>query len=186
MDTYSSKNGDKSLPNNGWYQDGQPKLIFSNPDMFWASSYPQSRLGQGGFRAALQGVWDEVTDRADLPKLVIGKPSRTTYLYAENMLKSHRQKLLSGTSPLGEELVAPLQKVYMVGDNPESDIRGANDFKSPEGTEWESLLVKTGVWRENGREPKYKPKHIVQGVAEAVKHGLREQGYVFEEKDFLE
>lgn len=184
--TYSQKNGVTSLPNRGWYQDNQPKLIFSNPDLFWASSYPQSRLGQGGFRAALQGVWDEVTDGAKLPKLVIGKPTRTTYLYAEKALNAYRHKMFSGTSPLGEQPVPQLKKVYMVGDNPESDIRGANDFESPQGTQWESLLVKTGVWRENGRAPKYRPKEIVQDVREAVKHGLRKEGYVYDEKEFIE
>lgn len=201
--TLSSKNGDTSLPNRGWYQEGQPKLIFSNPDMFWASSYPQPRLGQGGFRAALQGVWDEVTNGAELPKLVIGKPTKTTYRYAENVLNSYRHKLLSGTSPLGKEPVAPLKRVFMVGDNAESDIKvcpalkshdgsitnhfiqGANDFESAEGTEWDSLLVKTGVWREV-REPKYEPKAIVEDVREAVKYGLKRQGYVYDEADLLD
>ena len=121
--TLSSKNGDTKLPNRGWYQDGQPTLIFSNPDMFWASSYPQSRLGQGGFRAALQGVWDEVTDGAELSKLVIGNPTKTTYQYAENVLNSYRHTLLSAMSPSGEEPVAPLKRVFMVGDNCFSDIR---------------------------------------------------------------
>lgn len=181
--TLSLKNGDNSLPNRGWYKDGQPKLVFSNPDMFWASSYPQSRLGQGGFRAALQGVWDEVTDGAELPKLVIGKPTKTTYQYAENVLNSYRHKLLSGTSPLGEEPVAQLKRVFMVGDNPASDVLGANNFESPGGTEWHSLLVKTGVWRDV-REPKYKPKAIVEDVREAVKYGLKRQGFVYDEAEF--
>lgn len=35
LGTYSEKNGDKSLPNNGWQQDGQPPIFFSNPDLFW-------------------------------------------------------------------------------------------------------------------------------------------------------
>lgn len=39
LGTYSEKNGDSSLPNNGWQQDGQPKLYFSNPDLFWATSH---------------------------------------------------------------------------------------------------------------------------------------------------
>lgn len=31
LGTLSEKNGDCSFPNHGWQQDGQPKLIFSNP-----------------------------------------------------------------------------------------------------------------------------------------------------------
>lgn len=56
LGTYSEKNGDARLPNNGWQQDGQPGLFFSNPDLFWATSYHMPRLGQGGFQASLEGV----------------------------------------------------------------------------------------------------------------------------------
>ena len=61
LGTLSSKNGDKSLPNHGYLQDGQPTLYFSNPDLWWASEYHLDRLGQGGFREAFEGVWDAVT-----------------------------------------------------------------------------------------------------------------------------
>lgn len=181
LNTYSAKNGDKSLPNNGWLQDGQPKLIFSNPDLFWATSHPLSRLGQGGFRAAFQGVWDEVTDGAELTKLVMGKPTRETYLYSERVLQKHRVELLSA---LHEE-VGDLKQVFMIGDNPESDIRGANNFKSPTGTSWDSILVKTGVWQE-GKPPKYEPKMIVDNVQAAVKWALKKQGYSYDEAEFAD
>ena len=32
-------------------------LVFCNPDLEWRGSYPKARLGQGGFREALQGVY---------------------------------------------------------------------------------------------------------------------------------
>ena len=64
----------------------------------------------------------------------------------------------------------------MVGDNPESDIRGANDFESPHGVEWSSVLVNTGVHRK-GSEPKYKPTAMVEDVLAAVKWALREEGW---------
>ncbi|KAL5353655.1 hypothetical protein ACLOAV_001694 [Pseudogymnoascus australis] len=181
LNTYSAKNGDKSLPNNGWLQDGQPKLIFSNPDLFWATSHPLSRLGQGGFRAAFQGVWDEVTDGAELTKLVMGKPTQETYLYSERVLQKHRAEVLSA---LHEE-VGDLKQVFMIGDNPESDIRGANNFKSPTGTTWDSILVKTGVWQE-GKPPKYEPKMIVDNVQAAVKWALKKQGYSYDEAEFAD
>ena len=37
------------------------ELYFSNPDLLWASEYHLPRLGQGGFREALEGVWEAVT-----------------------------------------------------------------------------------------------------------------------------
>ncbi|KFY41011.1 hypothetical protein V495_05104 [Pseudogymnoascus sp. VKM F-4514 (FW-929)] len=181
LNTYSAKNGDRSLPNNGWLQDGQPKLIFSNPDLFWATSHPLSRLGQGGFRAAFQGVWDEVTDGAELTKLVMGKPTQQTYLYSERVLQKHRVELLSAL----HKDVGELKQVFMIGDNPESDIRGANNFKSPTGTSWDSILVKTGVWQE-GKPPKYEPKKIVDNVQAAVKWALKKQGYVYDEAEFAD
>jgi len=61
----------------------------------------------------------------------------------------------------------------MVGDNPESDIRGANDFKSEHGTQWTSVLVETGVFRK-GITPKYKPNVVVKDVLSGVKWALEQ------------
>jgi HAD superfamily hydrolase (TIGR01456 family) len=174
--TYSEKNGDPTLPNNGWQQDNQPALFFSNPDLFWATSYHLPRLGQGGFQASLQGIWDATTNYATLSRTVIGKPHAHTYQYAERVLNKHRARLLAeqGESQRG---ASNLRRVFMVGDNPESDIRGANEYDSPHGTEWTSVLVsKTGVYR-SGIEPKYKPKVIVDDVLAAVKWALKEEGW---------
>lgn len=60
-------------------------------------------------------------------------------------------------------------------DNPESDIRGANNFKSPAGSEWRSLLVQSGVY--SGGKPTAEPKAIVKGVWEAVQHAFKENGF---------
>lgn len=169
LGTYSEKNGDETLPNNGWQQDNQPPIYFSNPDLFWAAAYHQPRLGQGGFQAALAGVWAEVTNGASFSRTVIGKPHALTYQYAEKVLNLYRDSMLAGNKEEGN-----LERVYMVGDNPESDIRGANDFKSLNGTEWKSILVKTGVWRE-GTVPKYEPKMVVDDVLGAVKWALRQE-----------
>ncbi|TVY65519.1 putative CDP-alcohol phosphatidyltransferase class-I family protein [Lachnellula suecica] len=172
LGTMSAKNGDESLTNNGWQQDGQPKLFFSNPDLFWATSHHMARLGQGGFQAALQGVWDATTNGAMLERTVIGKPHAATYKYAERVLNEHRTQMLGE----GRRKVSKLERVFMVGDNPESDIRGANEYNSTHGTEWTSVLVKTGVFQE-GTKPAYKPKVIVNDVLEAVKWALHQEGW---------
>ncbi|KAL0937354.1 uncharacterized protein CTRU02_207085 [Colletotrichum truncatum] len=172
LGTYSPKNGDKSLPNNGWQQDGQPPLIFSNADLFWSTTYHQPRFGQGAFQAAVAGVWSQVTNGVELQRTVFGKPFPTTYKYAERVLNSHRQALLGKS---GKQGAAPLKTVYMVGDNPESDIRGANDFSNDE-TEWASVLVKTGVWSQERGEPTHKPKMTVDDVKAAVEWALKREG----------
>lgn len=176
LGTYSDKNGNPTLHNSGWQQDNQPALFFSNPDLFWATSYHLPRLGQGGFQAALQGVWDATTNHAELKRTVIGKPHALTYEYAERVLNKHRETLLAEQGEGGGRPVKSLRRVFMVGDNPESDIRGANEYNSAQGTDWTSILVsKTGVYRA-GIEPKYKPKIIVNDVLEAVKWALKEEG----------
>ncbi|KAK5111888.1 hypothetical protein LTR62_004620 [Meristemomyces frigidus] len=168
LGTLSKKNGDKSLPNNGYLQDGQPSLYHSNPDLWWASSYPLSRLGQGGFRAAFEGLWSTVTGGAKLEQTVMGKPHQPTYEFAEKKLRRHR-KALFGHVGLND----PLRRVYMVGDNPESDIRGANNYQSPHGSEWKSILVKTGVYQE-GTTPSVQPTVIVGDVGEAVRWAVED------------
>ena len=60
----------------------------------------------------------------------------------------------------------------MIGDNPESDIAGANNYKSPHGTEWVSILVKTGVWR--GGPPAHEPNLVMKDVFAAVQWALQD------------
>jgi HAD superfamily hydrolase (TIGR01456 family) len=179
MGTISAKNGNPSLENCGYQQDNQPKLYFSNPDIIWASKYALPRLGQGAFRRTVEETWRTVAVTPDgtsqtAPPVekwpALGKPSRGAYRYAEERLKQHRKDIL-GLDP------ASLKTVFMIGDNPASDIRGANDYHMKGGVEWVSVLTKTGVY--TGKLPsseKYHPKHIVKDVAEAVALGLNYNG----------
>ncbi|KAK2048448.1 HAD-superfamily subfamily IIA hydrolase [Colletotrichum somersetense] len=189
LGTYSGKNGDASLANGGWQQDGQPALVYSNADLFWPTTWHQPRFGQGAFQAAVAGVWGAVTGGAALRTTTFGKPFATTYRYAERVLDAHRRAVLGKAAAAAAagggggggggggrgEVVAPLKTVYMVGDNPESDIRGANDYSNEE-TEWASVLVKTGVWREERGAPSHAPKMIVDDVKAAVEWALEREG----------
>ncbi|KAK1969071.1 HAD-superfamily subfamily IIA hydrolase [Colletotrichum sublineola] len=175
LGTYSDKNGDGSLANGGWQQDGQPALVYSNADLLWPTTYHLPRFGQGAFQAAVAGVWRAVTGGAALQTTVFGKPFATTYRYAERVLEAHRRAVLGRAGGGGGGEVAPLKTVYMVGDNPESDIRGANDY-SNEKTEWASVLVKTGVWRKERGPPTHAPKMIVDDVKAAVEWALEREG----------
>lgn len=170
LGTLSEKNGCTDLPNHGYQQDGQPHLYFSNPDLWWAAAYPLPRLGQGGFREALEGVWAATTGGPskgiELKKTVIGKPYQGTYEFAERQLLRNRARIFSNTTDL-----PPLQRVFMVGDNPESDIRGANSYRSENGSNWHSILVRTGVYR--GGEPSWKPQTIEDDVQKAVQWALK-------------
>ena len=72
-----------------------------------------------------------------------------------------------------------LKKVYMVGDNPESDIRGANQYVSEMGSKWESILVRSGVY--SGGEPSHKPGIVVGDIWDAVRWGMQKEGAEVEE-----
>lgn len=169
MGTLSDKNGKSDLPNRGYQQDGQPPLYFSNPDLWWAASYHLPRLGQGGFREALEGTWAAVTggpaQGVELIKTVVGKPYALTYRFAENQLLRNRSKIFDSES------LPPIRNVFMIGDNPESDIRGANTYKSDHGSKWHSILVRTGVYR--GGTPAYEPTTIAEDVKHAVEWALQ-------------
>lgn len=167
--TYSEKNHNNDLPNKGFLQDDQPPLYFSNPDLIWAATYHQPRLGQGAFISALEGTWKALTGGAELKKTVIGKPHQYTYEYAEQRLLKQREAMTNMDSS------EPLKAVYMIGDNPASDIQGANNYHSPYGSTWSSILVRSGVYA--GGEPEHKPTTIVDGVEDGVNWGLNKSGW---------
>ena len=177
LGTLSNKNGNPNLPNRGYQQDGQPPLYFSNPDMLWAAKYPLPRLGQGALRESLEGIWAALTGGpkagVELKKYIMGKPYRATYEFAEKTLIKYREELFRSY----DGKFGTLKRVYMVGDNPESDIRGANSYESAFGTKWSSLLVETGVYT-SGTEPSVKPTKVVGNVKDAVDWALaRESSY---------
>ncbi|KAJ9155223.1 HAD hydrolase [Pleurostoma richardsiae] len=180
LGTYSARNGDASLPNSGWQEDGQPGLHFSNADIFWSTGYHLPRFGQGAFQAAVAGVWRRVTEgQAELRSTSIGKPYRETYQFAERVLDTHRRAVLERSGKGKGKGLGQLKSVYMIGDNPESDIAGANMYESDAGTDWTSVLVRTGVWtpERNGGELKHRPEIIVDDVKQAVRWALEREGW---------
>lgn len=176
LGTLSPKNGNKSMPNCGYQQDGQPPLYFSNPDLLWANKYHLPRLGQGGFREALEGIWAAITggpaQGVQLQKVVMGKPYQPTYEFAEKRLISHRQHLFGKN----DDSLGRLERVYMVGDNPASDIAGGNNYRSPHGIDWASILVQTGVYVE-GTKPAHQPRKTVGDVWDAVSWAAAQENW---------
>ena len=179
LGTYSAANGRDGR----WQDDGQPDVFFSNPDLWWATGYRLPRFGQGAFQAAVAGVWSRVTGgEAELRARVFGKPHRATYAFAERVLERHRAQMLKRQGARedaqgggGER--ARLRSVYMVGDNPDSDIAGANAFRGAGGADWCSVLVRTGVWDPARGEPSHRPRIIVDDVKAAVRWAFEREGW---------
>ncbi|EPQ54702.1 HAD hydrolase [Gloeophyllum trabeum ATCC 11539] len=136
-------------------------LVFCNPDLLWRAAFDRPRLGQGAFREAFQAVYHALTGKR-YPYVQYGKPSEVTYKFAEKVLVDRLEEL-SGRRPA----VSP--EVYMVGDNPESDIAGANAAK------WSSVLVRTGVFDPAQGPPAHTPTHIAEDVEEAVEWAIRRE-----------
>jgi ribonucleotide monophosphatase NagD (HAD superfamily) len=149
-------------------------LYFSNPDLIWAAKYHLPRLGQGGFREAFEGIWAAITGGethgVKLHKVVMGKPHQPTYEFAEKRLIEHRRQLLQGHDDAPDHL----KRVYMVGDNPASDIAGGNNYSSPYGTDWASILVQTGVYVK-GTTPAHQPRKSVGDVWDAVSWAVAQE-----------
>ena len=57
-----------------------------------------------------------------------------------------------------------LGKIYAIGDNPRSDVRGANNA----GDQWTSILVRTGCFQGENNDPDDPADIVVQDVREAM------------------
>lgn len=129
-------------------------IYFSNNDLLWSNDYFLPRFGQGAFRACVEKAFEEFTN-TELDSVILGKPFEVTYSYAETVLSNWRRDNFGyWDNP---------KNIYMVGDNPASDIRGANDYG------WQSILVKTGVYKEeDDRGLSVVPNFIAIDVLHAV------------------
>jgi len=99
--------------------------------------------------------------RNEYPSVVLGKPSKDTFDFAKGVVEKR-----VGRGDLN---------IYMVGDNIESDIKGAN------AAGWRTILVRTGVYDPSDQSSRtaalrraHKPGHEVEDVFEAVEAGVRE------------
>lgn len=145
--------------------DEGPPVFFSHNDVIWATSHDFARIGMGALRASLEAMFKAITGK-ELKTIAFGKPQLGTFQFATRLLQQWRK------DTHGIDL--PPDTVYFVGDTPESDIRGANEFdeSNASANDWYSILVRTGVFKE-GTKPKYTPKMTVDNVLEAVKHGMQ-------------
>lgn len=70
-----------------------------------------------------------------------------------------------------------IKTVYMIGDNPESDICGSLLANENSHLTWQSCLVETGVHK-SGTVPVYTPTKTVSDVWEAVRWAIEKESKV--------
>ena len=166
LDLLTSKHGKLGTRSEN-YDEGPP-IFFSHNDMVWSTSHDSSRLGMGALRMTLEALFKGITGK-DLVSTAFGKPQIGTFQFATRLLQQWRQDTYG--------IDSPPETVYFVGDTPESDVRGTNEFNDSDVSDntWYSILVRTGVFKE-GTKPRFAPKATVDTVLDAVRHGIeREQ-----------
>ena len=116
-----------------------------------------------GSEMCIRDRYKAVTGK-ELNTTAFGKPQIGTFQFATRLLQRWRKDT--------HGIDAPPDTVYFVGDTPESDIRGTNEFNKQAENTWYSILVRTGVFQE-GTKPKFTPKATVDTVLDAVLHGMQ-------------
>jgi HAD superfamily hydrolase (TIGR01456 family) len=107
-------------------------IYFSQGDMLCPTEHPFPRMSQGAFRIGLEAMYKSLTG-VELERVVYGKPELATYKYADEVITSWMETIHND-----EKLPA---NIYMIGDNPASDIIGGNMYG------WNTCLVRTGVFQ---------------------------------------
>ncbi|KAI1467768.1 HAD-superfamily hydrolase [Daldinia caldariorum] len=146
--------------------DEGPPIYFSHNDVVWSAAHDNVRLGMGALRGIVEYTFKEVTKGKTLQTHAFGKPQIGTFEFATRLLKRWRMNQ--------HRLNKAPETVYFVGDTPESDIRGTNQYNEKAENDWYSILVKTGVYQD-GTEPAYKPRVTVNTVLDAVNHGIERE-----------
>lgn len=174
LDLLMSKKG--RLGTRSENSDEGPPIFFSHNDIVWSASHELTRLGMGALRVSLEAMFKGVTGK-DLKSTAFGKPQIGIFQFANRLLQKRRRDT--------HGIDSPPETVYFVGDTPESDIRGTNEYDdSPlSDNTWYSILVRTGVFQE-GTKPRFTPKATVDTVLDAVIHGITREARKAQEVHF--
>ncbi|XP_034637116.1 haloacid dehalogenase-like hydrolase domain-containing 5 [Trachemys scripta elegans] len=94
-------------------------VLACNMDLLWMAEAKMPRFGHGTFLVCLENIYKKVTGRELKYEALIGKPSIVTYQYAEYLIEQQVER---------RGWPSPICRLYAVGDNPMSDIYGANFY----------------------------------------------------------
>jgi len=121
--------------------------------MVYADQWPQPRFGPKSLTLMIKAIFKEYNGY-ELHCHQYGKPTHESYQYTLDVIKAKASQ--SGTK---------LSNIYMIGDNPESDIAGGN------AQGWRTILVKTGVFKPTAQHPNDK-KHPATYVVDDFNKGI--------------
>ncbi|KAE9585732.1 putative HAD-superfamily hydrolase, subfamily IIA [Lupinus albus] len=144
----------------------QPHLYFANDDLEYQTAFPSERLGLGAFRIALESIFNRIHHHP-LEYASFGKPHPSVFKNAEIVI----QQLVPQIHGDPYNNAQNLKTLYMIGDNPVVDIRGARQTGHP----WFSILTRTGVFKGKGNHDKFPADLVVDTVEEAVDYILTKE-----------
>ncbi|CAI0541925.1 unnamed protein product [Linum tenue] len=150
----------------------QPQLYFAHDDLAYQAAFPSERFGLGAFRIALESIFNRI-HHDPLSYTCYGKPNPFVFKNAEAVLKQLVSSCPdSGLAPdNASTAVHNFERLYMVGDNPDVDIKGARQAGYP----WFSILTRTGVFKGTGNHDKFPADLVVETVEEAVDYIIRKE-----------
>ncbi|XP_038891014.1 uncharacterized protein YKR070W-like isoform X2 [Benincasa hispida] len=133
------------------------------------AAFPFKRLGIGAFKIALESIFNRIHHRP-LEYVSYGKPNPLVFKNVEavlrHILSSHCDDHFVNE---GDIEFKGFKTLYMIGDNPLVDIKGARQAGRP----WFSILTRTGVFRGKENHEEFPADLVVNTVEEAV-------DYIFE------
>lgn len=146
----------------------QPPLFFASDDLAYQALFPSERLGMGAFRIAVEAVFNAIHPAA-LKYTSYGKPNPLVFKNAETVLMHVLQSCHNTHQVDGKKQF--FKTLYMIGDNPSVDIKGARQAGIP----WFSILTRTGVFKGKENHDDFPADLVVDTVEEAVDYILSKE-----------
>lgn len=142
-------------------ESNQFPIFACNADLVYSTTQPLPRYTQGAFVHAFSSLHQLYTNSSKPVEIdFCGKPFAVQYRVAEEMLKETARRMWTEC----DDEVFSMTRFYGVGDNPKSDIRGANGA----GKSWRSVLVRTGVFTGDGNDAEDKADFVEDDILGAV------------------
>ncbi|KAJ6842664.1 uncharacterized protein M6B38_297965 [Iris pallida] len=148
----------------------QPPLYFAADDLEYQAAFPCERLGMGAFRIALESIFNKIHS-SPLEYISFGKPNPFAFKNAEAVLRQIVSKTYNTGNIMNEAKEHKFSTIYMIGDNPSVDIKGANKAGDP----WFSVLTRTGVFRGKDNHTQFPANLVVETVEEAIDYILKKE-----------
>lgn len=126
----------------------------------------------GAFRVALESVFNRI-HHLPLEYTIFGKPNRFVFNSAESILKQLLPSSCNGdlTEDNRDMRSHAFKTLYMIGDNPFVDVKGARQAGHP----WVSILTRTGVFKGKENHADFPADLVVDTVEEAVDYIIKRE-----------